>query len=337
MASFFGCSPRCELKLSVVVPAYNVADYIECCIESILNQSYKNLEVIVVNDGSTDRTREKIRKYEADPRLMVVTQPNRGLSAARNTGIQMATGELITFVDSDDRVHEDSYADNILYFASDPAIDFVQFPVMMEWEGDNQRIFRPMASVLSNSEDIFAAWWKNDRLIYSAWSKIYKRELFDQTKFPEKKVYEDIFVVVPLCRQIRKVVISEKGLYYYRFRPDSILNSKSDLPGKNLNQLEATLSLYRHALNFQNLKQERAAFFLRLCQWQFYTLCAFSAEEQAKLLQTMRHQTALWSDIFCAHLSARQKMMLSAIKLLGFNVTNLIYLFFTSMKTYNPM
>ncbi len=337
MASFFGSSPRCELKLSVVVPAYNVADYIGCCIESILNQSYRNLEIIVVNDGSTDLTREKIRKYESDPRLMVVSQPNSGLSAARNTGIQMATGELITFVDSDDRVHEDTYAKNMLYFASDPAIDFVQYPVLMEWEGEKERIFRPTAKVLTNSEEIFAAWWKNDQLIYSAWNKIYKRELFDDTQYPEKKVYEDIFVVVPLCKKIRKVVISDKGLYYYRYRKDSILNSKSDLSVKNQNQLEATLALYRHALTYQNLKPERAAFFLRLCQWQFYTLCAFSAEEQAKLLQTMRHQTALWSDIFCAHLTAKQKMTLSAIKVLGFNMTNLIYLFFASMKTSNQM
>ena len=98
------------VKVSVIVPAYNVEGYINDCLESLVNQTLKEIEIIVVNDGSTDRTSEIISKFSAkDSRMKIINQENQGLSAARNNGMQQATGEYIGFVDSDDYIDLDFY------------------------------------------------------------------------------------------------------------------------------------------------------------------------------------------------------------------------------------
>lgn len=213
-------------KVSVIVPIYNVSQYIDRCIESIQNQSYENLEIILVNDGSTDQSGDACDKFAAnDERIIVIHKQNGGLSDARNVGIDKATGEYIAFVDGDDFLHKDfilalitasknNSADvaacgHTLYYS-----EKLQFPTNAN--GDD--VFSTEQAI----KDIFT-----DKKVVDvmAWNKLYKADLFKSgTRYPVGKVHEDVATTYKLLSLANKVAFVNLPFYYYVQRKDSIVN-----------------------------------------------------------------------------------------------------------------
>ena len=210
--------------VSVVVPIYNVEKYIKRCVDSIINQTYKNLDIILVDDESPDNCPGICEDYaKKDKRITVIHKQNGGLSDARNFGIKAAKGEFITFVDSDDFLSEEcieTLLKNIKRYSSDISI------------GGHQVIYENGKLIKKYTEKEFDSDSKGilDKILYddgidlSAWAKLYKRSLFKNIRYPVGRLYEDAATTYKLIDLSNKVSVISKPVYYYVIRKDSITN-----------------------------------------------------------------------------------------------------------------
>ena len=213
--------------ISVVVPIYNVEKYLTKCIDSIINQTYKNLEIILVDDGSPDNCGKICDEYKKkDNRIKVIHKKNGGLSDARNEGIKIATGKYIGFIDSDDFVNLKMI--EILYDLlknNNADISVVSYKYYFgEEENNNESVEIKSPKILSNI-DAITYLFDNNKLGNYAWNKLYKLSLFDDVKYPVGKKMEDLGTTYKLFSKSNKIVYSDTELYYYLQRGDSILHS----------------------------------------------------------------------------------------------------------------
>jgi glycosyltransferase involved in cell wall biosynthesis len=215
-------------KISVIVPAYNAEKTIEKCISSILNQTYSNLEVIVINDGSTDNTLDILESIQkSDDRVNIFTIENEGVSHARNVGIDKANGDLITFVDSDDYIDEDMYSTLVgLFQKYDVDIAHCSYKnvengkvVIYAGNNDGQIILQSREESLSNliSGKMFAG---------GNWNKLYRKDLFNDLRFDEKiKFNEDVLLNYHLFKKSKCSVYIDKAYYNYFVNLNSATHS----------------------------------------------------------------------------------------------------------------
>lgn len=199
------------MKLSIVIPVYNVEDTLDRCIESVLRQGIGDFEVILVDDGSRDKSAAICDEWQAkDAHILVIHQENRGLSAARNAGISRATGELITFVDSDDFLKEGTYG---AVMPQAEKHDIVEFPIFSYHQSARQQVITFPDKVYADPRSY---WLETRGYCHTyAWNKIYKRRLFDNIRFPEGQVFEDAATLPRLLQTARNICMVSQGLYYY--------------------------------------------------------------------------------------------------------------------------
>lgn len=239
--------------ISVIVPIYNVEKYLDRCIKSILNQSYKNLDIILIDDGSKDRCSEICDQWERkDNRITVIHKENSGLSDTRNIGIELSHGSYLSFIDSDDYVHKDFI--KILYelckkYDSDISMCGVyetceEEDTTKNIKGGNEEV-KYTKSILS----------KKDSLYCVAWNKLYKREVFQNVRYPKGKIHEDVAVIYKLLYFSNKVAITDIKLYFYFNNPNSIM--RSNYTKKHLDILDG---LYDSYLFFIRNNEEEYAF-----------------------------------------------------------------------------
>ncbi len=219
-----------ETKISVIVPVYNVENYLARCVESILNQSFKNFELILVNDGSTDDSLSICQKYRGiDKRVKLVTQDNKGLSAARNTGLKYARGNYICFVDSDDFVERDylnKLLNNIEQYNSDISICEYYLTDDKGKKYSIEKLNEPYNAKVLSGKETFSYFYKENCVPnVVAWNKIYKRHLFDNIKYNEGCYFEDELIALPLFYKAKKVSFVRVPLYNYVQRQGSIMNT----------------------------------------------------------------------------------------------------------------
>lgn len=225
--------------ISVIVPIYNVENYLEDCINSILSQSYKELEIILVDDGSPDSCGKICDKYsKKDSRITVIHKDNGGLSDARNTGIDAANGEYLSFVDSDDLLHKDFYLTlfNIL-IDNNSDISMCNFLKFTNEKVNDKFIKNPTIKTISNIDALNDLYTNKYVNYIVACNKLYKATLFKNLKFPLGKIHEDEFTTPKILFKANKISIIEEELYYYRQTPNSIMNSQFNI--SNLDFLEA--------------------------------------------------------------------------------------------------
>ncbi|MBS4212689.1 glycosyltransferase [Neobacillus rhizophilus] len=228
-------------KISVIVPVYNVEKYLSKCINSIINQTYTNLEIILVDDGSTDNSGDICDCYASkDTRIKVIHKENGGLSDARNMGLGVATGGYVNFIDSDDYIHE-KFHEVLMKLISSHNADIAQCDYLKIYEetdpeisdiGNNQ--FEKV-TVLNNIEALNQLY--NNLIKGVVWNKLYKRDLFKDIRFPKGKIHEDDFTTYKLLFNSNKIIITSYQLYYYLQRSNSIMGSKFN--AKHLDSLEA--------------------------------------------------------------------------------------------------
>lgn len=218
-----------EPKISVIVSIFNVQNYVEKSIQSICSQTYKNLEILLVDDGSTDNSGKICDNFaNKDARIRVIHKKNGGLSSARNEGIKAATGEYIAFVDGDDWIDGDMYEGMmhlIQTYDADIAIcnyKEISQKGVMDSSDDKITVFegRELLKVFIEEDETY-------RIQNAAWNKLYKRSLMGDLRFPEGKLFEDIVYTTKLLAGSRRAVYVNKAYYNYIFdRSDSIMNSK---------------------------------------------------------------------------------------------------------------
>lgn len=214
--------------ISIIIPVYKVEEYLEKCIESVLKQTYTNLQIILVDDGSPDNCGKICDEYaKKDPRIEVIHKVNGGLSDARNVGIAKAKGKYIGFVDSDDYIKEDMYEIliNLIkeYDANVSICNLYDVIDGKEYIRNNENGIQEYSRLEILKEVLL------DKNIQSyAWNKLYKKELFDEIKYPIGKKYEDIGTTFYVFEKCNKIVVTSKPEYYYLKRSDSLVNNVTE-------------------------------------------------------------------------------------------------------------
>lgn len=204
--------------ISIIVPVYNVEPYLNQCLDSIINQTYKDIEIILIDDGSSDHCGEICEKYaKEDPRIRVFHTVNNGLSAARNLGLKETRGEFVGFVDSDDWIEPNMY--EVLH---EKAFEFnADICECNFWFGTSPSNYIDLEDTVYRANESLTALF-NNRICHVVWNKIYKKELFDSVSFPEGRNIEDISIMHLLIGKTDTVVTISDKKYHYRQRADSI-------------------------------------------------------------------------------------------------------------------
>ena len=218
---------KVNAKVTIIVPFYNVEKYLRKCLDSLINQTYKNLEIIVVDDGSTDNSVKICDEFaNRDNRITVIRQKNGGISIARNAGLDKMTGSFVTFVDSDDYL-EINAVEKFLKISITEGADIVCSETII--------IFKDRIIHNSNKEnekystELIKEKILLDKLGNHAATKFYKAELWKNIRFPEKLVYEDFYIMPSVCVNAKKIVYKCEPLYYYnRTNPTSLSSLWND-------------------------------------------------------------------------------------------------------------
>ena len=215
-----------EPLISVIVPVYNVDEFLDACLQSIVDQSYSRLEILVVDDGSTDGSGDKCDRWaERDERIRVIHQPNGGLSSARNTALDAMSGDWVIMVDSDDVLHPDA-ASTLLDAIRREHADIVVGDYVVIYDDERPKWPADTAShgTAYGQHDALLAVFYQKGLTHSAWARIYRSSLFDGIRYPVGQLYEDLAIIYPLLKKCDKVVKIDKVVYGYRQRRNSILS-----------------------------------------------------------------------------------------------------------------
>lgn len=258
-------------KISIIVPVYNVEQYLDKCVENLINQTYKNLEIILVDDGSKDKSGHICDLWkEKDNRIKVIHKKNGGLSDARNAGMHIAQGEYIAFVDSDDWVHERIYEilmDNMSKYNADISVCSIkkvyEKDILDEVEILNNNIF------VFTAEEALKNLIDEGELKQTVWNKLYKKEVIDNIYFEFGKIHEDEFWTYQVFGRSSKIVYTNEKLYYYLQRSGSIMDKPFSI--QRLDSLEARYNRLNYIKeNYPNLELDakKSLFFSCLYQYQ---------------------------------------------------------------------
>lgn len=220
------------MKVSVIIPVYNVEKYLRRCLDSVVNQTYKDIEVILVNDGSPDNSKEICEEYVAKySNIQLITQKNAGLGAARNTGLQYITGNAVTFVDSDDWLELDA----IEYYVasmkkSDADIVVTQMIRKKEYFSNEGTNGTTIKEEVLNQEQFAKKYFKIDgnNIEYYACAKLYKREIAREVKYPVGLFAEDVPAAFGYIIRSQKIFYSTKVTYNYFFNDNSLTAKFTD-------------------------------------------------------------------------------------------------------------
>ncbi|MEH6538380.1 MAG: glycosyltransferase [Psychroserpens sp.] len=239
-----------EPKISIIVPVYNVEKYLHRCIDSIINQSYKNLEIILINDGSLDSSGEICDYYSnMDLRVLVIHQENKGLSGARNSGLKIASGNYIGFVDSDDWIEPDMYK-TMLNILEKHDVDIVECDLLSTTEVNNG-IDRSGSLVMEDRLQALKRIIKNQD--FSVCSRLYHKKLLQEISFVEGKNSEDVYFTFDLFKNINNSIYLSNMFYNYYIAGDSITRGKYKL--KVLDSVDAALHLKNKVYHEENDKE----------------------------------------------------------------------------------
>ena len=217
-------------KITVIVPVYNVENYLNKCLDSIIKQTYKNLEIIVVNDGSTDNSGTICQEYaQKDERIVYIEKENGGLSDARNAGLERMTGSYVTFVDSDDWIELDyveTLYTKIIEYQADIAVgnyySFNESEGMFYFHILGDSYYEKVYDNVSIFENLYESQEMKSFALISAWGKLYKAGLFEQLRFDIGKLGEDGYLNQKIYLLAEKIVYIHKGIYSYRIRNNSL-------------------------------------------------------------------------------------------------------------------
>lgn len=286
--------------VSVIVPVYNVRQFIREALDSIIKQSYKKLEIIVINDGSTDGSDKICDEYkEKDKRILVRHQNNKGLSATRNVGLSMMTGDVVAFLDSDD-----AYLPNFIEAMVDALkrenadIALCKYSVVrtnerMVYDKSNKAYPLIESGVYDRKQALTS--YVNGFVSPNIWNRLYRRDLWEGIRFPEGRVYEDVETTYYLFEKCNRLCVLDTSLYLHRLHPGTIT---MDCSGKYIEDCIKASTTLMEVINknipeyftYEQLKDRRTALFLTLIS--FY--CKYSLQNNNR-----SYRNQLRGEILC--------------------------------------
>lgn len=292
--------------VSIIIPIYKVEAYLKRCLDSVLNQAYTNLEIILVDDGSPDNCPQICDEYALrDQRIVVIHKKNGGLSDARNAGLDICNGEFISFVDSDDWLNE-NYINVLLELADKKNADITI--------GEHERVYndkpiyienkKEKTLTLSAQEALNILFKRNHLSFILSWGKLYRKALFDEIRFPQGKFHEDEFTTYHIFANADKIAYTSQVLYYYFQRGDSTMSTPHPY---DLLEAEEAQFIFILQNNMEAVKGDQA----KLICWQI--LYIYSKEPSKKLKEKLLYYTKFlkahrnpfvhyfFLKIFCQH------------------------------------
>lgn len=318
-----------ELPLiSVIVPIYNVEKYLKRCVDSILSQTYKNLEILLIDDGSPDACGMICDQYaKKDFRIKVIHKKNGGLSDARNAGLEMASGDYITCIDSDDWI-SNYYVSNLYKAIVKDDADVSISGFVCAYEDKMEQLNKVLTvdtletyKCLSSHDCIERMLYQNEVEV-SAWGKLYKKHIIQDLRYPVGKLYEDIPVTYECMKQSKKVAVVNNIDYFYFQRKNSIQNEKFSL--RKLDGIKHCREM------MENVKQDYPDLGVAAESRYFSTVCNILF--QIKEHEFTKERDLLWNEIlkYRKHVlidkKARKKNRMAAlISYMGFYVTTHLY------------
>ena len=252
-------------KVSIIVPFYNVENYIEKCLETLVNQSLKDIEIILVNDGSKDRSAYVVNKFlkQYPEKIIYLEKENGGLSDARNFGIPHAKGEYIAFLDSDDYVEKDMY-ENMYELAKKEDSDMVECDFYWQYP---DKLKKDEGVIYQGKKEMI------EKVRVVAWNKLIKREILEKNqeiRFPKGLRYEDVEFTYKLVPYIEKVSFLKKPCVHYIQREGSISNKQNERNKEIFDVLDNVISYYKEKEIYDTYKDE-SEYIYSLCILQFFT------------------------------------------------------------------
>lgn len=318
------------MKLSIIVPVYKVRRHLQRCIESILQQTYTDYELILVDDGSPDSSGAICDRYAQEcDKVRVIHKKNGGLSSARNAGISAAKGEYITFVDGDDAVASGTYYYNMNILRNNPDVDILEYPIHKYYESPRSKIISFKPEKVSGNERIFKDWVKRQGYEHCfACNKIYRADLFMFVRYPEGEVFEDTLVTPILFSSSENVYYSDCGFYYYYDNDSSISNTHSFASYKFL--FRNLASLHEKCADIPELKDEANRILLR-CIDNLVDLrrCSDRTKEGIKQAAALVKERRIdIKTLYNMNLNIKQKIKYTPFALFGANIhSNILAMF----------
>ncbi len=253
------------MKISVVIPVYNIENYLRECLDSIVNQSLDDIEIICVNDGSTDNSLDILKEYEsADSRLKVITQENRGAGSARNTALMSVNGEYVYFMDGDDILELDAL-EKLYELAIESGVDFVMFKISNFNEDTGEKIDDEYYNMPHLKERVGEEVFNYDDVSDMALDlcvcpsgTFFKREFINDMEFPEGLLFEDNVFFTHAIFKADKIIFYDEFLYNRRLRPDS---ASAILSIKSLDTIEITNLLLDLCTEFSHPKHKEKLYY----------------------------------------------------------------------------
>lgn len=299
--------------ISIVVPVYNVLQFLPDCINSILAQGIDEIEIILVDDGSTDNSGvlcdQYVKKYN---NVKVIHQKNSGLSAARNAGIEIAKGEFITFVDSDDMLAE-GFISTALELAKKHQADFIAFSNIRceaeeQWPTKYQKRKTSTVNVYAERIQKMQKFLIGTEIGTMAWAKVYRRELFEKIRYPLGKYHEDVFTTYKVVDKASKIVATSQVGYIYRKSPNSI--TTSGFSQKRLDSIEGKkLQLEFIKKSYPSLQKEAETGIIYACN-QCLMLMAQASYKNEKNIDNLQALYREYGKAYlCAPVSVKGKIL----------------------------
>lgn len=300
------------MNISVVIPVYNVEDYLHYAIDSLVNQTHKNFEVLLINDGSTDNSGKLCDKYAQEyDWIRVFHKENGGLSDARNYGVLKATNEWIFFLDPDDYIEPFTFELLTLIRAKYQA-DLISTKVQTtnEYEKYFAEQFNLESSQRVTKEEALELMLKDKVATVSACAKLYKKQILEMRPFPVGKIYEDFFVVAEHLRLAEQIVISPVVTYHYYRRPGSIVQSQ--FTDKRFDFFEAGEYNRNQIKQFYSGNSVEKALNLKIVQGSFHISEAAASTDTKALRNIVKKvRSFYWSIIFDSKASVKFKVKYS--------------------------
>ena len=269
--------------ISVIVPIYKVEKYLDRCVQSIIDQTYPNLEIILVDDGSPDNCPVMCDKWaEKDPRIKVIHKENGGLSDARNAGLDIATGELIGFVDSDDWIAPEMY-EKLVKTLHDDQSDIAACTVEMIWaDGTPNKLLTVQENCTLERTEAQLALLNESKLKHPVWYKLYKKSIVTGIPFEMGKQHEDVYWTYQVVGKAKRVSIIDHVGYYYWQRQDSIMGNPT-YTIKRLDAMEAFEQRYQYiAKEFPELESVAKRNLIAVCVFHGQMVLKYLPEDEKK-------------------------------------------------------
>ena len=311
--------------ISIIIPIFNVEKYLERCLASIEEQTYLNIEVILIDDGSPDNSKIIYKNFlQKNPKWKLIKQKNSGLSAARNAGIKISNGKYICFIDSDDYVSknyvEQLYAICIRYKATISACGNIQFHSQSELDSkiDSNKTKIPKTQCLQSHEAIGKL--LSEQIFTSAWGKLFHRKLFENVRFHEGKTMEDMLIMPILFHNANIIAVTDRPLYFYS---QENLNSitRKNFNEKHLELADASLFWKEFVSKFYPSLNRTASYHYSKTLIDLYTRLIKSNYNEGNLENVLKFQIKASLDYTISNYDFRTQVKILLIK---FNVYKII-------------